>query len=238
MNRTIFAATLAAGLMSHALTVAADTARVEAFANATVQPEASGGVRGGSSGLAFFNVEGSANAGFASYGVARFDTDAIRTAFDLAFGTEAWTIDSVRIELVQSNAGFTTDGGVRIAYTGDDTTSILDATSTLAYPVVGDFPDAVTLTTYAFTEVATGTVESHDLPDLGALWSDIALGSIVTLLFVETDAAVAATYAGHTNSTLAGPTLVVAASPVPVPAGLGLLAGPLAMLAARRRPRG
>ena len=235
MNRKTLLSVLASGLVAGALgTAEAATSSVEAFQNATVQP---GGVRTGSSGLAFFNIEGSANGGFASYGVARFDGAAVKAAFDAEYGAGLWAIDDVHIELVQSNAGFTTDGGVSVAWTGDDATSILENVSPLAYPLDGEFADAVTLTSYTFTEIATGTRESHALPDLGGLWAELVAGDIITLIFADTDANVAATYAGYSNFTYAGPTLVVAAAPVPVPAALGLLIAPLLSLTRRRVTR-
>ncbi|MEQ8660947.1 MAG: hypothetical protein RLW62_09030, partial [Gammaproteobacteria bacterium] len=189
------------------------------------------------SGVAFFNVQGAANGNFASYGVARFDGAAVKAAFDDAYGAGMWVLDGVSLELVQANAGFTTDGGVSVAWSDDDATGILENLSPLAYPLDGEFADAVTLTSYTFTEIASGTTESYALPDVGGLWGDLLAGDIITLLFAETDANVAATYAGLTNFSYAGPTLVVSAAPVPVPAALGLLVAPLALLTRRRRTR-
>jgi len=235
MDNSTILSMLGIGLLAGAIGSAeAATATVEAFENATVQP---GGVRGGASGLAFFNIEGSANGNFASYGVARFDGAAIKSELDATYGAGAWAIEDVSVELVQSNAGFTTDGSVSVAYTGDDVTSILEGSSPLAYPLDGEFADAVTLTGYTFNEVATGTLETYTLPDLGALWADLLAGDVITLLFIDNDATVAATYAGYSNFDYAGPTLSVTAAPVPLPAGLGLLGAPLVMLARGRRSR-
>ncbi|MEQ8495993.1 MAG: hypothetical protein RLW42_17420, partial [Gammaproteobacteria bacterium] len=179
MNQTRLYTVLAAGVVASAIgTAEAATTSIEAYENATVQP---GGVRTGSSGVAFFNIEGLANGNFASYGVARFDAAAVKAAFDAQYGVGLWTIDGVSLELVQSNAGFTTDGGVSIAWTGDDATSILENVSPLAYPLDGEFADAVMLTSYTFTQVANGTVDAYALPDLGGLWGDLAAGDIVTL---------------------------------------------------------
>lgn len=67
--------------------------------NATVQP---GGPRTGTSGKGFFNIEGSANGSFASYGVADFN-----------FGPLPMTVISVNsasLALTQANASFSTTG--------------------------------------------------------------------------------------------------------------------------------
>lgn len=231
---------LSAALAFGGAEVSALTLSVEAFDNATVQP---GGPRSGSSGKAFFNIEGSANGSFASYGVARFDIGGVKRSFDLAFGAGAWTLDAVSLALTQSNAGFTTDGPVSIAHSNDDLVGIQSGTSPLTHPATGDFADLGRLLDYAFVEVATGTVEQHTLfqaratPSAGTqqLVDDIMLDGVLTLLLLDGNAGVAATYAGYTNFTLAGPTLSLTASAVPVPTALTLLVSGLGLLAVRRR---
>lgn len=227
-------ATAIAAVDAHALTVP-----VEAFDNATVQPA---GPREGSSGKAFFNIEGDNNGSFASYGVARFDLTSARQDLDAQFGAGGWKIDAISVELTQSNAAFSTSGGVGIRHTGDDSSDLQPGTSPLAYPVSGDFTDLATLVDYTFTPVATGTVETHLLfaagtfnPAVIGLVDDVMHDDIVTLVFVDLDVAVAATYAGATNFTLAGPTLALDVSAVPVPAALPLLGSALGLLAMRRR---
>jgi hypothetical protein len=218
-------------------------ASVEAFANATVQP---GGVRTGSSGLAFFNIEGSDFDRFASYGAARFDLSGIKSQFDADFGAGLWVVDSVALQLTQSNASFTAAGNVDVLFTADDSVS-LAAPSPLTYGGFGaSFPDAALITGYTFTEVSTGHVETHLLFDrlalnsagANALAADVAGDSVTTLLLREAGPGVAATYAGYTNFTYAGPTLVVMAAAVPEPSTYLMLlagAGVLAAAAGRRR---
>lgn len=226
---------------------------VEANANATVQ---AGGPRSGGSGLAFFNIEGSGNGDFASYGVARFDLSAMKAGFDTTYGADGWKVDYISLELTQSNASFTTDGAVDVYFTDDDTTSIAAGSSPLKYPFAGDFADASKIMGYSFTaQIGSGmTTEWHSLFSTGganvnsagalALATDIeSSDNLATLALVDADAAVAATYAGYTHSTFTGPRLNVyvtrAANVTPVPeadtwamliAGLGLVG-----FAARRR---
>jgi len=221
--------------MLAAFALNANAASIEAFDNATVQP---GGPRSGTSGKSFFNIEGSDNGSFASYGVARFDAAAIRQALDASFGAGLWVIDTIHLQVTQSNASFTSDGPVSIHFTGDDATSIASGTSPLAHPFAGDFADAQMVSSYVFTEVSSGATESHLLWMRGsantaggdAFRNDLLTTNVTTLALVDDSSSVAATYAGFSNSTYAGPTLVVMAAPVPEPesvvlmlAGLGLI---------------
>ena len=230
-------ALLAAGLVldGHAATLT-----VEASDNATVQP---GGPRSGSSGKAFFNVEGSGLGNFASYGVARFNITALKQAFDNQFGSGGWQLDQVTVSLTQSNAAFSAPGGVGIRHSGDDTTSIQAGAGALTYPVSGDFADLAYLVDYTFTPIATGTVEQYTLFQAGGsngsgasqLSADLLVDGIVTLVFVDLTTTVAATYAGATNFTLSGPSLGLSVSAVPVPPALPLLLSSLGVVLARRR---
>ncbi|MCP5279940.1 MAG: PEP-CTERM sorting domain-containing protein [Thiobacillus sp.] len=239
MNKLV----LISALLASVGVQAAQAASVEAFANATVQPA---GPRTGSSGTNYFNIEGSDNGGFASYGVARFDLAAMKADFDALYGAGGWRVDNVVLELTQSNAGFTTDGGVQIYFTGDDAVSIAnDGTSPLSHPFAGDFADALLVKSYAFTEIGSGTVENHTLYLAGgangagglSLAANILADNLVTLALVDADAAVAATYAGHTNSSYAGPTLSVSVAAVPEPETYALMLAGLGLVGALARRR-
>ncbi len=253
MFRPTVAAVVLAAL--GAVSLPSSAAEVEAFQNATVQPA---GVRTGGSGINFFNIEGSDFGSFSSFGVARFDISSIKAAFDGQYGAGQWKVASVSLRLTQANAAFTSDGGVAIYFTGDDTVSLV-APSPLRYPLDAPFPvgstqfsDLYLLETYAFQEVSSGTVEEHPLypfvsglptfsvlPPVHPLAEDILTDDTVTLVMKETTAGVAATYAGYNNSTYAGPTLVILAAPVPEPETYALLgAGLLLLLGARAVRRG
>jgi len=220
----------------------AQAATTEAIANATVQP---GGVRTGSSGINFFNVEGADYGSFASYGVVRFDLSSLKASFDAEFGTGGWRVDHIALELTQSNASFTTNGNVEVLFTGNDAVS-LTAPSPLTYDNVAiHFTDLQSLLGYTFTEVSSGTVERHTLFDRSlsqgagalALLGDVGADNRVTLLLREAETSVAATYAGFNNSTHAGPTLDISVSAVPEPETYAMLLAGLGLIgfAARRR---
>ncbi|MGE0859425.1 MAG: PEP-CTERM sorting domain-containing protein [Gammaproteobacteria bacterium] len=231
------------GLVS-ALTCAsagAASANIEAFDIATVQP---GGPRAGSSGKAFFNIEGSSNGSFASYGVARFDLTATKSAWDLEFGPGGWRIDNVTLGLTQSNAAFSGAGAVGVRHSNDDNVGIQPGSSPLRYAnLASDFADLAPLLDYNFAPIATGSLESHVLYQRGAvnaagaaqLLADLLSDTTLTLVLVDLDASVAATYAGATNFTLAGPSLALNVSAVPVPASLPLFGAALGVAMLRRR---
>lgn len=222
---------------------AAQAASVEAFDNRTIQPA---GARTGTSGINFFNIEGSDNGNYASYGMARFDLSALKAGFDATYGVGLWVVDSIALELTQSNAGFTTDGGVDVYFSDIDAPAISDMA--LQYDFTGDFADATHIVGYAFSEIATGTVESHTLFNRAqgnttgglTLAADILTDHTVTLALVDADSSVAATYAGYSNSTYAGPTLVVNVAAVPEPESYALMLAGLGLVGAiaRRRTRG
>jgi hypothetical protein len=90
----------------------------------------------------------------------------------------------------------------------------------------------------SYTVTSTGTPESISLSFTGdaltGLVNAVTGGTTLRLVIVPNDAAVAATYAGFTHSTLAGPTLSLDTIPVPEPTTLGLLAA-AAPIALRRR---
>lgn len=212
----------------------------EAIDNATIQPA---GPRTGSAGTNFFNIEAGSFGSFASYAVARFDLAAARAALDARHGSGGWVLQAVDLQLTQANAAFTADGLVAVGYTADPGPL---ATSGLRYPADGDFGFVEPLLTYAFAEVATGHVETHRLWQQGAqaaplMVQQVAAGqNLLALVFTEADAGVAATYAGYSNGSWAGPTLLLHAAAVPEPGTVLLLAlglGALVSAGARRKER-
>ena len=199
----------------------------EAFDNATVQP---GGPRTGTSGKNFLNMEGSNNNSFASYGVADFLFDSVPVTVS--------SINSLSISFVQSNAGFTHDGGLVFSL---DISSVLagiqpGGTSPLAFDGAnpgtandvsqGDL-NLLSLGTGLFTKVATGNVDTYTLSLSPAVQSALVTklnnSETIRVLIGTGDSTVAATYAGFSNSTLAGPTLTIDYSAVPEPATTALL---------------
>jgi hypothetical protein len=221
---------------------AAQAASVEAIGNATVQP---GGVRTGGSGINFFNIEGADYGSFASYGAIRFDLSSLKAGFDAQYGVGGWVVDSVMLSLTQSNAAFTNDGGVAVYFTNNDGVS-LSAPSPLTYDgFAADFADAQSVTSYTFTQVSSGTVDSYTLFSRSgtnsaggnALMADILADSTMTLALRETDAGVAATYAGFNNNSYAGPTLSISVTAVPEPEAYALLLAGLGLVGAAARRR-
>ena len=87
----------------------------------------------GTSGYNFFDVEGispgvpytmgATPSRFADYGVIRFDLTNVKAALSAHYGGSPYTIKNVYIAFSQSNAGFTYNGIVNVAYTPDDTTN-------------------------------------------------------------------------------------------------------------------
>src|SRR5262249_24121911 len=117
-------------------------------------------------------------------------------------------------------------GDVRVYYSTDDTTDAKTAASPLSYPFentpgIPDLPVnlADPVTTYSFLQVTTGTIDRYPLlrsGDVGArnlLAMDVETDNAVTLVLVENDAGVAATYAGQTpDAPYSAPELVVYAA--------------------------
>jgi hypothetical protein len=220
---------------------------VEANSNATVQP---GGPRTGGNGVAFFNIEGSNNTTFASYGVARFDLTAEWASLDATYGAGNWTVTGAALALVESNAAFSAPGAINVYFSSDDATSILAGASPLAYDV-GSLPggnsqgvngllrEGTPVASYVFPttgNINSGQVDSYALTLTPGLLSNLTPGgdAAVTLVFEGQDPGVAATYAGSTNATYDGPTLTIIAQAVPAPSSV-LLLGIAGLSAARRR---
>ena len=206
---------------------------VEVAVNGTVQP-APFGTRAGANGDAFFNVEGTINGTFASYGGLRFDISSVASTFNTTFGTNNWHVSRAYLFLQQSNAGFTSPfGNVRIYWSNQDAVNFTPGTPTTIFEnFETDFADRETVLDYTFTkgtaitfgtQAGTGTVESHLLFDETGTNSiggantaneiNSAAGDLTLALSPDQDIFVAATYAGRTNFTWRGPSLVVFAAP-------------------------
>jgi hypothetical protein len=197
--------------------------------NATVTAT---GVRSGPFGDAFFNVQGpeQVNTGNPppapgtnrSYGGLRFPIAAIAAKLDSVFGPGNWEVEKVYLVLTQSNAAFTAGGDVVAYHSNADTVSFANGSTTTQFDnFATDFPDAEGITDWTFTQVANGTVENHLLFDASVVGQSIGAvlvadeiesgaGSLTLVLKnADTTPTVSATYAGFTNNTYAGPTLVV-----------------------------
>jgi len=183
--------------------------------NATVRPA---GPRSGTYGKLYFNVEGSANATNASYGVADFN-----------FGTLALpvlTVNSVQLVLTEANAAYTAAGSVLVSLDQSTTlANIQSGTSPLAFD--GAEPGTATdvsqgdLTLlgfgggpFAFTTVGnvnSGQKDTYSLTLTPAIQTELTnrlnSGSTIRIVIGTATAGVAATWAGYTNTTYVGPTL-------------------------------
>lgn len=233
-------------VMACAMGCSASALGAEAFSNATVQP---GGPRSGSGGLAFLNIEGNANGSFASWGVARFDMAADKAALDALYGAGNWIVTGARLKLTQSNAAFSSSGGVSVYFSSDNSTSIDAGASPLIFNssflpggnsqgADGLAREAAALVSFTYTPVSSGTIDVYNLNLSAGLLSRLMSGSvsdIVTLTFEGQSDTVAATYAGYSNSTYDGPILEIIAEQVPSPGSLTLFA--LSGLIAGRRRR-
>ncbi len=203
----------------------ADPASTLASDNATVQP---GGPRSGSSGKAYFNMEGSVNGTYASYGVADFN-----------FGILPYPVlgvNSAELALTQANAAYSASGNLVLSV--DQSATLVDiqpGTSPLAFDGVD--PGTATDVTegdlsllslgagpFTYTIGANGDVDHFALTLDSATEAEIVnrLNNQETIRIVvgTGEAGVAATYAGYTNYTYAGPTLNLDLNyDKPVPAG-------------------
>lgn len=222
-----------------AATAQASPRSASAFDNSTVQP---GGPRSGGNGQKFFNVEGSGNTTFASFGVADFKGSSFN------YGAPVSAINSAELVLTESNAAFTAPGSLNIYLTQDITTGIDNGSSSLMFQASSG-PDGIgtqlsphsLIGTGMFSSSGntnTGQVDTYALTlssaDKSYLVSQLNSGNDIRLIIAPADASVAATFAGFTNTAQAGPVLTIDAAAVPEPALLGVLVFS-ATLALRRR---
>lgn len=235
-RRIMLAVSLALALVTGAF--AQNTVSAEAVNNATVQPS---GPRSAPGGKNFFNVEGNNKGQFASFGVVDFSASSFGLSSPVA------DIAGIRLILTEDRASFSAAGGINIWLSEDTTTDIEPGTSPLAWDV-SDLPNGLgaqltprhLLGSGTYTPTADGTVFSYTLsltPNAKSyLISQLNSAGAIRILVSPADDDVAATYAGHSHSSLAGPTLELDVVPVPEPASLTALAmGVLGILWRKRR---
>jgi hypothetical protein len=234
--RTHLVPLIASVAIVSAIVCAPDAARADTITlasnNATIQP---GGPRGGANGKNFFNIEGSSNGVFASFGV---------VDFQLASGTTFTLGDALSISLTQANASFTHNGLLAFYLTTDTTTSIEPTTSPLHYDVA-NLPTGLgsqlntkfLLGVAPFMEVADGQTDTFSFIPTGAALSYLATinGGKLRLLIAPDDPTVAATYAGFSNAEFQGPAVSIVAEPSTLTLGTSGLMFALGYL--RRRAR-
>ena len=235
--RTALALSTAIAILCLATEALADTI-ISASNNATIQ---TGGPRAGTNGKIFFNIEGSSNGSFSDFGVVDFQTPS-----GVTFGPG----QELSLALTQDNAAFTANGSLAFYVSADTTTGIEPGTSPLAFQGTSlptglgtQLDPKYLLGTGMFTEVANGHADVFAFTPTGAalayLTAEIDSSGKIRLIVAPDDANVAATYAGFSNTSVAGPMLTIS-SPlsVPEPSTVLLLVGPLiALVFACRRIR-
>jgi len=172
---------------------------------------------------AFFNVQGDDDQ-FTVYSLVDFDSSQLGLT-----GLSTGQVASISLGLTQSNAGFSTNGGLEFflasdtrAITLSDTARYLSDGDNVGAEVVGSsFGTLYSLGTAVFTQTNTGDVDdfSLSLDTVGEqfLVDQINSGGILRVIGTPTDLGVAATYSGA-NSLLdppSPPTLTITAIPEP-----------------------
>jgi len=233
--RTAIVLSTAIGIACLATEALADTI-ILASNNATIEP---GGPRAGTNGKIFFNMEGSSNGSFASFGVVDFQTP---TGVTFGPGQE------LTLALTQDNAAFTANGSLAFYVSTDTSTNIDPGTSPLAFDTASlptglgtQLDTKYLLGTGTFTEVANGHTDLFTFTPTGAalsyLTTEIDSAGTIRLIVAPDDANVSATYAGFSNTSVTGPELTISSpATVPEPSTMALQAGLLiAVVYARRR---
>lgn len=196
-------------LVALAVPSAASTYQALAFNNITVQPA---GPRQGPNGLRFFNVEDNSNGAFASFGVAEF----IAPAFNI-FGTVN-SIGRLSLKLTSSNAAFSVSGFVDVWLTTDLATSTAQVGSPLIYDsasqpggVGTQLDPKVKVGTFFYdvnlgSNVAFVTDIKLDAATEAFIVSQINSGGVIRVIASNAGAG-AGTFAGYSNTNVAGPIL-------------------------------
>ncbi len=203
---------------------------MSAFDNSTIQP---GGPRPGSQNSGFWNIEGSNNGNFASYGVADFSIAALQ----IPEGEMLSSLNLLSFQFTQSNAGFTNSGGMRFFFTTDTSTIIgngggsplfYDSSAGEGGLGAGQLAPKYELGLKTFVEVATGTVDTFDFTldgldpaGMSYLMDLFTNGGTFRLIVAATDATTAATYAGAGSPRVG---LDYDTTPVPEPSTVAFVA--------------
>ncbi len=192
----------------------AEVFTAEAFNNLTVRPT---GPRPGSSGLAFFNVQGTNNGTNASFAVAEVQPS--------AFNLSGSVIDLTRfsVNVTASNAAFTINGGpIDVWVTEDNTTSFAQSGMDIFFDVnflpggLGNQLAPVTqIGTFEFNPLLpTGTLYQVDMTTIPSALEAYLLGRInsdlpIRLVFTAGNDSLNGTFAGYTNFNNQGPTIEI-----------------------------
>jgi len=212
--------------------------------NATVQPA---GPRSGGSGKNFFNIEGSSNGTFASYGVMDFTL----TGVVLGPNEVIASVNSITLTLTQDNSGFSESGPLSFYLTENTSVDIEPGTSPLfftgsdgAASFGSQLDPNYFLGSGNYVETSDGTQEVFvlNIPLAANSYAVdlLANGGTLRLIATPDSATTAATYTGFSNSTYAGPTVDIdyTVATIPEPAALTLLGlGGLVWVAFGRRRR-
>jgi hypothetical protein len=215
---------LVAAAVAIALVPHAHAEVIESQANdvATVWPA---GPRPGDFGKIFFNIEGTSNGQFASFGVADFKVATPGPVLSVS--------NTLMLFLTQSNTIFTHNGGLQFFVTTDTATDIQPGTSPLqflsAFPptgIGGQLSTLLSLGTGSFVQVASGHLDQF-MFTLTAAEQAYVLGQLngngrLRVVIGATDATVSATYAGLNNFDGPAPTVSLDIQAVPEPSSLML----------------
>jgi hypothetical protein len=223
---------LVAAVSLAATALRADTFSALAFDNATVRP---GGPRTGDYGKIFFNVEGSNNDPYASFGVADFQSSSFADANGNMISGTPTALNAITITLSQANADFTTVGSLRFYLAENTTTSIQPSDNAVIFDKTdseglnGQLVPLHLLGSGSFTGTSTptdtsGTVDTFTFPPDSSSQLDSATvayvlgvlsnGGALRVVITPADPDVSATYAGFSNTMyngmpVTGPTLIL-----------------------------